>query len=96
MNELCTILDSLLPPGIAPPSQADIQSLVGGSPKQPNVMRSPRGGGMPSEEGPAQDLFIQEQLNQLNRGRKTQPGFYPHGGHGQGMGYHPKHGMYRQ
>ena len=96
MKELCTVLDSLLPPGIAPPSQADVQAMIGGSPKQPNIMKSPRGRGMQPEPEPAQGLSLQEQLNQLNHGRK-QPGSYPHGGgHGQGRGRHPKHGMFRQ
>lgn len=81
MKELCAILDEMLPPGVNPPSQADMQSVFGGSPGRPHIMSSPRGPGVQPDAG----LSRQDQLNQLNLGRSKQPGSYPHGIHGQGM-----------
>ena len=95
MKELCSLLDSLLPPGSVPPSQADLQAMVGESPRKPNVMGSPRGAGMsPSEPKSAQRISLQDELNQLNPNRGKQPGAFPHGGHGQGRGHLPKHVMF--
>ena len=93
MKELCSVLDSLLPPGSIPPSQEDMQAMVGmGSPRKP-LLASPRGAGMsPSEPKSGQRMNLQDELNQLNPIRNKQPGAYPHGGHGQGRGHHPKHG----
>ena len=95
MKELCSVLDSLLPPGSVPPSQADLQAMIGGSPRKPNVMGSPRGAGMsPSEPKSGQRMNLQDELNQLNPNRSKQAGAYPHGGHGQDRGHHPQRFMF--
>ena len=95
MKELCSVLDSLLPPGSVPPSQAELQAMAGGSPRKLNVMGSPRGAGMsPSEPKSGQRMNLQDELNQLNPNRGIQAGAYPRGDHGQGRGHHPKHVMF--
>ena len=95
MQELCCVMESLLPPDSVPPVQGDLEVTVVGSQRKVNITGSPRGAGMsPSEHKSEQQRSVQDELNELNPNHGKQHGVSPHAGHGQGRAHQQKHTMF--
>ena len=95
MQELCSVLNSLLPGEGPLQAQEDLEVTVVGSQRKVNITGSIGAAMSPAEPTSEQKSSVQDELNELNPHHAKKHGVSSHAGHaGHGSGHQPKHAKF--